>query len=70
MEGNHHIRILTDIIPSPKLKNIEKNVAQWRGRQISFDQKRWSNKKELSPVDEMLYQLLVQTLLRPNSSPP
>ena len=68
MEDNHHIRILTDIIPSPKLKSLEKNVAQWRGREISCAQKHWSNKKELSPVDEMLYRLLVRTLLRPNSS--
>jgi len=69
MKGDHCIRKLTGIIPSPKIKTAEKDTSFWRGRKISLDQKRWSNKIERSPIDEMLYQLLVRVLLGVEGKP-
>jgi len=65
MDNCHSIRILTDVIPSPKIKGIGKEVANWNGREVSIDRERWSMKNEPSATDELLYRLLVRTLLRP-----
>jgi len=55
---NCRIRVITQEIPTPNLPKIENNPVFWNGRKASFT-------KKPSVDEQLLYELLVRTLLNP-----
>jgi len=71
MDNCHSIRVLTDSIPTPHLTKALRSSAIWNGRKaIQIKDLSSLPSKIKTPLEEILYRILLRTLLRTNETFP
>jgi len=69
MDNCHSIRVITDSLPTPHLSKALQSTAIWNGRKaVQIKDLSSLPSKIKTPIEEILYRILVRTLLRNNKN--